>query len=112
MKLPNIRVLVLLVALVVVLLIATGMLTGETAANGTREARALALQEMLGSIEGTPREAPQIFKTKEGYLRFVGAPPSTHFAVVPGAPEEAANAFLEQWRNLFVTACCGNPGRY
>jgi len=74
----------------------------QTATDSLRAARASALREMLGTIEGVAKESAQIFKTKEGYLRFVGAPPSTHFAVAPGTPQEAADAFLQKHCNLFV----------
>jgi len=44
---------------------------------GTPEARALELMDLLDSIEGVDEEPPRVFKTKEGYLRFIMAPPST-----------------------------------
>jgi len=78
---------------------------GQSPSKAPRKARALQLQELLSSIEGVAREPARTFKTKDGYLRFLGAPPSTHFAVAPakrGTPQEAAGAFLQQWRNLLV----------
>ena len=78
------------------------MAFGQSLSKNSPEKRALALRGLLDSIEGTAKEPPQIFKTKEGHLRFIGAPPSTHFAVAAGAPEQAADAFLGKWRNLFV----------
>lgn len=101
-KLLSRKKLILVAVLPVVWLLGAGSAFGQAPANGTPEGRALELKDLLGSVEGTPREAPQIFKTKEGYLRFIGAPPSTHFAVAPGTPEEAAGAFVEEYRNLFV----------
>lgn len=56
---------------------------GQAQANDTPAARASALQELLDSVEGAAEEPPRIFKTKDGYLRFVGTPPSTHFSVEP-----------------------------
>jgi len=78
---------------------------GQAQSNGTPAARALALQGLLDSVEGVAEEPPRIFKTKEGYLRFVGSPPSTHFPVDPNrraTPHKAADAFLAKNRNLFV----------
>lgn len=105
MKLLSKRILILLAAFAVVGLIKIGTGSGQGPADGTPEARASALQELLGSTEGRPREAPRVFKAPEGYLRFVGAPPSTYFPVDPNrrvTPQEAAGAFLEKNRNLFV----------
>jgi len=105
MKSLNARMLVLLVTLGVLGLIGTDAGVIEIPVDNARAARALAFRELLGSIEGTPREAPRIYKAEEGYLRFVGAPPSTHFPVDPNrwaTPQEAADAFLEEYRNLFV----------
>jgi len=78
------------------------MAFGQSPSKNSPEKRALALRGLLDSIEGTAKEPPQVFKTKEGHLRFIGAPPSTHFAVAAGTPEQAADAFLGKWRNLFV----------
>ncbi len=78
---------------------------GQEPPKGIPEVRAVELLDLLNSIEGVPAEPPRIFTTQEGYLRFIMAPPSTHFAVEPSrhrTPEEAAYTFLEQWRNLFV----------
>jgi len=105
MKLPNKRVLILLGSLTVVVLLGIGLGLGQSPANGTLQVRALELKELFGSIEGVAGEPARIFKTPDGYLRFVMALPSTHFAVDPnkrGTPQEAADAFLERWRNLFV----------
>jgi len=76
--------------------------SGQSSSDVAIQERAMALRNLLGSIEGISREPPQVFKTKEGYLRFIGAPPSTYFAVATGTPEQAADAFLGKWRNLFV----------
>jgi len=78
---------------------------GQSAANGARAGRALALQELSDSIEGVAEEPPRVSRTKEGYLRFIMAPPSRHFSVAPtarGTPQKSAAAFLERWWNLFV----------
>jgi Zn-dependent metalloprotease len=75
---------------------------GEAIANEARAARASALKDLIISVEGTPKEPMRIFKTKDGYLRFIGAAPSTYFAIATGTPEEMADAFLGKWRNLFV----------
>ena len=78
---------------------------GQAQANDTPAARASALKELLDSVDGTAEEPPRIFKTKDGYLRFLGSPPSTYFPVDPNkraTPQEDADAFLAQNRNLFV----------
>jgi len=78
---------------------------GQNSSKDIRKARALQLQELSSSIEGVAREPKRTSKSKDGYLRFLGAPPSTHFAVAPamrGTARQAADAFIKQWRNLFV----------
>jgi len=55
----------------------SGSAFSQTAPDSARAARASALRELSGSIEGVAKESPQIFKTKDGYLRFVGAPPES-----------------------------------
>ena len=73
---------ILVISSLIILIISFPIGTfGQAQANDTPAARASALRELSGSIEGVAKEAPQIFKTTEGYLRFVGAPPSTHFVV-------------------------------
>ena len=47
---------------------------GKITGKDTPEARALDLMDLLDSIEGVDEEPPRIFKTKEGYLRFIMAP--------------------------------------
>jgi hypothetical protein len=67
----------------------------EAIDNKKQALRTSALRDLITSVEGQPKEPPRIFKTKDGYLRFVGAPPSTYFAVAPekrAAPEQAAGA--------------------
>lgn len=62
------------------------------------------IRELYGSIEGPGRELPRTFRTKEGYLRFLTAPSQSHFLVNqsgPASPKEEADAFLEEWRDLF-----------
>lgn len=91
--------------LLILIISFSGRAFSQTAPDSARAARALALQELLGSIEGIAKEPPLIFKTADGYLRFVGAPLSTNFPVDPNrraTPQEAADAFLEEYRNLFV----------
>ncbi|NIP51572.1 MAG: hypothetical protein GWN00_22055 [Aliifodinibius sp.] len=92
---------------VVVLLIVSDLCVGGTVVNNKVAARASKLKDLLGSLEGErTKEAPRIFKTPEGHLRFLGSPPSTHFPVDPkkrSTPQEAADAFLAKNRNLFVS---------
>ena len=79
-----------------------GEVSGQSSSDVALQARTSALRNLLGSIEGIAKEPPQVFKTREGYLRFIGAPPSTHFAAAAGTPEQVADAFLGKWRNLFI----------
>jgi hypothetical protein len=74
----------------------------EAIDNEARVARTSALKDLIASVEGQPKEPIRIFKTKDGYLRFIGAAPSTYFSVTAGTPEQSADAFLGKWRNLFV----------
>jgi bacillolysin len=79
---------------------------GENISGDSMQKRALVLKDLLDSTIGTNKESPQVFKTKDGHLRFIGAAPSTHLAVEPskrGTPEQAAGAFLERWQYLFVS---------
>jgi len=101
----NAKAWVLLVTLTTLLTVWTNISFGQEPVNDARAKRALALQELLSSIEGVSKEPTRTFKTKEGYLRFIGAAPATHFTVEQsnrGIAREAAGAFLEQWRNLLV----------
>jgi len=94
------------IALAIILVTAFSSATfAQTSGKVTSETRTSELKGLLNSLEGVPHEPPRVFKTKEGYLRFIGSAPSTHFAAEPskrGTPEQAASAFLERWRNLFV----------
>lgn len=75
---------------------------GQGLPRGSPEASAMQLLDLLRSIEGVAKEPPRVFDTRDGYLRFVMAPPSTHFRAEGATPLEAAGAFLARWRNLFV----------
>jgi len=91
----------------VIILILTFCGTGlaEAIANEIRAARTSALNDLKTSIIGSPKEPARIFKTKDGYLRFIGAATSTYFAAEPdkrGTSQESADAFLGKWRDLFV----------
>lgn len=91
-------ILVLVVAFGLGLLIKPAL--GKTADNGSRAARDSKLKDLLSTLKGgVPEESPRTFQTPEGYLRFLGAPPSTYFSVDPNkraTPQEAADAFLVQ----------------
>ena len=73
----------LLIASVITLLMS--LTSPDFAQSAANAARALALEELLDSIEGVGEEPPRVFTTKDGYLRFVMAPPSNHFAVTAAA---------------------------
>jgi len=75
---------------------------GQSSSDVTVQARTSALKDLITSVEGQPKEPIRIFKTKDGYLRFIGAAPSTYFAIAPGTSEKVANEFIGKWRNLFV----------
>jgi hypothetical protein len=69
------------------------------------QTRAFELREVLDTIENIPKEPPKIFRTDDAYVRFMMAPPSTHFDVDEAyrdSPQAAAGWFLNRWRNLFV----------
>ena len=76
MKSVNTIILVLVVAFGVGLLIKPAF--GKTADNSSRTARDSKLKDLFSSLEGgVPKEPPRTFKTSEGFLRFLGSPPST-----------------------------------
>jgi hypothetical protein len=67
------------------------------------------LQDLLATIEGQSEEQPLIYIVR-GYIHFIMPPAGTHFAVDPSyrsTAEEAADWFLQQWRDLFVNASNG-----
>ena len=76
MKQTNVRRSISLYVLPVLVFLATGVVFAQGPPRGTPEARALDLMDLLDSIEGVDEEPPRVFKTKEGYLRFIMAPPS------------------------------------
>ena len=105
MEQPNVRKSILLVLLVVVSL-ASGRFFGQWPPHGTVEVRGLELKSLLASVEGIAEEQPRVYKTREGYVRFMIAPPSAYFPVESakrGTPAKVAGAFLQRWRNLFVS---------
>jgi Zn-dependent metalloprotease len=96
---------IIIVLLTILITTFSNAVAGQAPIKSTSEARALELKGLLSSLEGVPHEPPRVFRTGEGYLRFIGAPPLTHFQVAVeerGKAEEAAGAFLNQWRTLFV----------
>jgi len=94
MKIPNTKILVLLAVFAVIGFIETGTAPGQN------------VQGLLDSVQGNvDKGTTRIRETADGYLHFIGAPPSGHFAVEPskrGTPKQAADAFLETNRALFV----------
>ena len=92
-------------SLIILIVSFSSIIFGQEQTGGTPEARALELRNLLDSIEGISEKPPRIHLTKDGYLRFIMAPPSTYFAVEPAnskTPEEVAGTFLQRWRDLFV----------
>jgi len=78
---------------------------GQTLPDAERTGRALALRDLLQSIEGVAEEPPRVYKTAEGYLRFIGAPPSTYFAVAPGPPGSPGHPpITSRWWGSSTTA--------
>ena len=63
---------------------------------------------LMRSLRGAPRHGtPRVAPTPSDHLRFLAAPPSAYFSTpsTPGAgPAQRAHTFLEQWRDLLVTA--------
>jgi Zn-dependent metalloprotease len=69
------------------------------------DSRLRQLKNVVDSIAGTSSEKPRVFKLPDGCVRFLMAPPLTHFPVeaVPGkTPEQVASQFLQDHRPLFV----------
>ena len=88
-------------------IMASHWLEGRTATSGPGviDHGGTELRDLLATIEGEAEEPPYISLTSDLYLRFIMAPPGTHFFVDPamrGTPQEAAGWFLTRWRNLFV----------
>jgi len=82
-----------------------GAVLGQGPPGDGVEARRQRQKELVQSIVGTSRERTRILTTADGYLRFLMAPPGTHFAVEPGkpgTPQETAGAFLGAWWGLFA----------
>jgi len=105
MERTNLRKLIVFLVLIALGLLGSNTTSGQNSPSATIEDRAIELRNLLDTIEGISEEPPRIHVTKDGYLRFIMAPPSTHFAVEPtgrGTPQEAASAFLEGWRDVFV----------
>jgi Zn-dependent metalloprotease len=100
----------MIVAMIMVVLVFTVSYTNAR----VRDVKAMANTEsLLNSIKvktdsrggAAVEESPRLRKSKDGYLRFVGAAPFTYFAVdvrESAEPEEVADAFLQKRRNLFV----------
>lgn len=64
------------------------------------------LQNLLRVLDsGHSTEAPAVFQTPEGFLRFLGAPPGGHFLVPAtpkaGSPEAVAQTFIEAHAGAF-----------
>jgi len=72
-------------------------------------ARARRVADLARALPASGRgaaEAPRVSRTKNGFVRFLGAPPAQGFAPGPGKydlPGEAARSFLDEWRDLFTT---------
>src|SRR4030042_1536396 len=71
-----------------------------------RRARLSGVRELCKSIEGPAKEPPRWRKAKDGYLRFLMAPPGAHFPI-PGATsadtaEDITRKFLQRNRDLFL----------
>jgi len=94
MKVLNTKILILLTLFVIIRFIETEAVFGQN------------IPRLLDSVQGNvDKESTRIRETPDGYLRFVGAPPSGYFAVDPGkrgTAKKAADAFLETNRDLFV----------
>lgn len=70
-------------------------------------ARRSALKDLMNSTAGAASEPARIFRTPDGYVRFLSAAPGTRFLAVSVTAEERAAAFLATWRNLFVNESDG-----
>ncbi len=105
MNQPKVKKPVIWIVLSVMILSGGKVVLGQGPPQGKPLARASQLREVLDTIENVAKERPRIFRTNDAYVRFLMAPPSTHFAVdraYRGTPQAAADWFLNRWRNLFV----------
>ncbi len=105
MNQPKVKNPVIWILLSVMILSGGKVVRGQGPPRGAPQARAFQLREVLDTIEGIAKERPRVFRTDDAYVRFMMAPPSTHFAVdraYRDTPQAAAGWFLNRWRNLFV----------
>ena len=89
---------------VVVLLAVVGgkRVCGQATSRDLAKARGAELGNLLRTVEGAAAEPPRTFRTTDGYVRFLSAPPARRFPAAAGTAQEQAEAFIERWRNLFV----------
>ncbi len=96
-----------LVALISVF--SSGVLANENI-DPAHRARLSRVRELCKSIEGPAKEPPRLRKAKDGYLRFLMAPPGAHFPVPGGrsgdTPEDITRKFLQRNGDLFL---CQSP---
>jgi len=98
---------VLAVAVFFLIVVGGRQLFGGEVSREARTARGAELRRLLRAVEGADEEPARTFKTSDGYLRFIGAGPATHFAVAAGTGEQQAETFLATWRNIFVNESAG-----
>jgi len=89
-------------AVVVLTIVGGKQVCGQAVSRGSPSARGAELRRLLRAVEGADAEPARTFRTPEGYVRFLSAPPATRFSVAAGTAQEQAETFLGQWRNLFV----------
>jgi len=80
---------------------------GQEGTTGSIQRRSAQLRRLINTLEGSSRERPEIFRTTDGYVRNLLAPPSTRFPVeanARGTPETAARSFLHSYETLFAAA--------
>ncbi|MHC4159495.1 MAG: hypothetical protein ACYSSO_10500, partial [Planctomycetota bacterium] len=63
----------MIVGMVLVLVLMGPVVLGQKPAAAGKAARESALRDLLDSVEGVAKKQERINKTREGYLRFIGA---------------------------------------
>jgi len=80
---------------------------GQASTASARLVRTGELRALLKTVEGADAQPARRMRTADGYLRILSAPAGGHFKVEGmsgGQPAEIGEIFLEQWRDLVMSA--------